>query len=101
MSMRKFAPALYVLTIMLAARVSVLHAQPPTAEEASRILKTMPSRVVLALMERLQPHVAAEVLQRAHAERCGELLDVDDAETIAEVETGRALGIGRFAQAVE
>ena len=44
------------------------------SDEASRILKVMPSRAVLALVERLQPHVAAEVLLRANSGRCGELL---------------------------
>ena len=54
-------------------------------EAASRVLKTMPGRVVLALLERLQPHVAAEVLQRATSERCGEFLPQLDPRTASAI----------------
>lgn len=44
------------------------------AKDASQVIWAMPSRVVLALVSRLQPHVAADVLRQVTAERCGEIL---------------------------
>lgn len=43
-------------------------------EEAARLLKSMPDRTVLALLERLQPHFGAQVLGFSNAQHCSELL---------------------------
>ncbi len=55
------------------------------ADEAARFFASLPDRVAISLLDRLQPHVAADLLRHARAEQAARLLDAIEPQTASAI----------------